>query len=140
MKINREDFTDEFIRLAIAQGETFDDTGAGKNTDEYLAIKKLNAKLASKLDKLVDFLADDPVFAKEMIDKLIASTNFYVIIATAGLLWEFNYCMKDCYRLFEKVISDKDEKHGLSVIAAKNFYLAIKEGRLKRRKEYPKLD
>lgn len=139
MKLNKETFMHEFIVTAIAQGEAFDEDGKDKTLKEYKAIKNKGNRLSKKLDKLIYFLADNPSFAKEIIDELIKNDNFYVMTAIVGFLWEFNYRMEDCYKLFEKIISNGEPKHDLSIIASKTFYLAIKEGRLERTKNLPSL-
>jgi hypothetical protein len=131
MRLNLENYTEEFIKHAIAQGEAYDDKDSLSN--------KLNNKLAGQSVKFYYFLAKHPIEAKKLLDDLIKNENFYVMKNTALILWEFNYRMDDCYRLFEKMIKNTEEKHGLTVITADSFYLAIKEGRIERRKEFQNL-
>ncbi|MDR1159671.1 MAG: hypothetical protein LBK69_03495 [Syntrophomonadaceae bacterium] len=138
MKIKRETFIEDFVQTAIMHVEAFNVTTFGYSFAEIDTAHKLANKLSVRLRKLADFLAQDPVFAKDTLDRLVLNTNPHVMFATAGVLWEFNYRMEDCYRLFEKVL-EKGKKETMALIAANNFYLAIKEGRLKRRKEFPKL-
>jgi len=132
MTVNKDNFIEAFIKLSIEHGENYDDLNKIDN--------KLNKKLTAQTASFDDFLAKDIAFAKNTLDFLIKTDSFYVMVSVAWALWKFNYRMKDCYRLFEKIISNKEKKHGLSVIAAEAAFDAIKEGRLKRRKEYPKLD
>lgn len=136
MEITKENFIKNFIELSIAQGEAYD----AIITDKWKESKKLNEQLSKKLLKYSDFLATDIQFAKETIDKLILEDNFYVMKSVAGLLWEFDYKMDVFYEKFKKICSNKEKKHQPTIIASDNYVLAIKEGRLKRRKEFPKLD
>lgn len=136
MEITKENFIKDFIELSIEQGEAYD----AIITDKWKETRKLNDQLSKELIKYSEFLAKDSDFAKDTMDKLIKENNFYVIMNTAGLLWDFNYKMNTCYKLFEKVCSNKEKKHQPTVIAANMLFLSIKDGSLKRRKGFPKLD
>jgi len=136
MKITKEKFIEEFIPLCIAQGEAYD----AIFTDKWKETRKITEQLSKKLCKYNDFLVEDPLFAKETLDKLVRNDDFYVMSSVAYMLWEFDYRMTDCYKLFEKIISNKEKKHQPSVIAVNAAFFAIKEGRLKKRREYPKID
>lgn len=136
MEITKENFIKEYIELSIAQGEAYD----AIITEKWKETRKLNDQLSIKLIKYSDFLANDVDFARETLDKLIKENNFYVMTNVAGLLWNFNYKMNICYGLFEKVCSNKDKKHQPTVIFTDTLVLSIKDGSLKRRREFPKLD
>ena len=140
MKIKKETFIEDFIQTAIAQGEASSVAGVEYSDEEHKTARKLGNKLGARLQKMEDFLAEDPIFAKETLDKLVLNTNPYVMFGTAGMLWAFNYRMDDCFRLHEKVLENEKIKKTISFIAVRSFYKAIKEGRLERRREYPKLD
>jgi len=133
MKIKKDTFIEEYTKLAIAHGEIYNDVNAEDVS------KKCNI-LSKKSSKYVDFLANDPIFAKEILDTLIFYDNFHIMKSVANLLWEFNYRMDDCHRLFEKIVNNKDKKYGLTVIAMGILYLDIKRGTAKRSRKFPKLD
>ncbi len=135
MDITKENFIEKFIELSIAQGEAYD----AIITDRWKETKKINEQLSKKLSKYSDFLATDIQFAKEVLDKLVLEDNFYVMKSVAGLLWEFDYKMDTFYEIFKKICSNKEKKHQPTVIASDSYVLAIKEGRLKKRREFPKL-
>ena len=148
MRIKKETFIENFIQTAIAHHENYDVTYNAmdytqEDRDKFRASKKLSNKLSDKLQKMSDFLAKDPIFAKETLDKLVEisdknGANHYVMACTAGRLWEFNYRTDDFHRLYKKSFSLMGES--LSKTVGESFYESMCDGSLKRRREFPKLD
>lgn len=116
-----------------------DNAGIGMSEEEYSKVLSKRNKTAKLLENYSDFLSTDLDFARETLDLLIGNENIYVKFATTGLLWEYDYRIIDCYKLFEEIIANTDKAHGLLRLVAKTNYLAIKSGRLKKRKQFPKL-
>ncbi|MBQ9481490.1 MAG: hypothetical protein IJU84_04945 [Clostridia bacterium] len=139
MVICKEEFINSFINIAIQHGETLDNAGIGMSEEEYSKVLSKRNKTAKLLENYSDFLSTDLDFARETLDLLIGNENIYVKFATTGLLWEYDYRIIDCYKLFEEIIANTDKAHGLLRLVAKTNYLAIKSGRLKKRKQFPKL-
>lgn len=131
MKITKENFIEEFIKLSIEQGKMFD----GKDSDRIVV-----NKLATQLGKYTDFLVKDIEFAKYVLDELIKNEDYYIQSSIAFMLWEFDYKLDESDRIFRRLLKNKEIQYNLSKCFIDAAYRSIKDGRAKKRREFPKLD
>jgi len=149
MRINKETFIEDYIKLSTAQYEIQNipvHVRANKSVADFKADIKEGNKMSDRLAKMTDFLARDSVFAKETLDKFIeicddGGTIPKVMAGVAGILWNFNYRMIDCHRLFKKALGlmpDTDfYKVHIEVIYSN---IVNNNPYFKRRREFPKLE
>lgn len=131
LKITKKTFIKDFTKLVIEQGEMFDDIHSDR---------RMVNKLANRICKYIDYLADNTEYAKIAIDILIKNNNYYVQNIVASLLWDFEYRKKDCITIYKKLINDRERKNTLLWCVILTAYEGIITGTYIKRRKYPKLD